>query len=289
MKAWLRALRPHQWVKNVLIVMPLLLAHELSWDKWQAVFLAFLAFCMAASGNYLINDVLDRENDARHPEKRHRPIASGVIGAGTAMIVGVLLILSAFLIAASLRLSLVLALLCYVLLALAYSLRLKKMALVDVFTLATLYTLRIIAGSVAAAVLLSPWLMAFSIFLFLSLGLVKRSSELGSMAASGTATDVPGRGYRVDDLPMLQVLGVAAGFAAVMVMSLYITDPNSIGMYSKSDWLWGIVGVLLFWISRVWLVTHRGGMHHDPIVFALRDVPSLCAGLLCLVVAVAAL
>ena len=291
MKYWIKAMRPHQWVKNVLILVPLLLSHEIAGDAVLAVLMAFAAFCLAASGNYMINDVLDRENDAQHPQKRHRPIASGAISASSATIVGFLMVLVAVGLAASVKLPLAAALIVYVVLSLAYSLRLKQVALVDVFTLAMLYTLRIITGAVAASVLLSPWLMAVSIFLFLSLGMVKRYAELVDLeqSAKSDASNMPGRGYRVGDLHIVRTLGVSAGFASVMVMSLYITDPVSVSMYREPDWLWGIVGVLLFWVSRVWLLTHRGEMHHDPIVFALRDIPSLGAGMLCAVVAFLAL
>ncbi|MFB9068182.1 UbiA family prenyltransferase [Pseudofulvimonas gallinarii] len=274
--AWLRALRLHQWAKNLLLFVPLLTAHLVFEPAALAkATLAFVTFCLCASGVYLLNDLADLAADRRHPRKRLRPFAAGQLSALAGSGVALALLASAFALAiATLPLAFVVALAAYFLLTCAYSLRLKRVEILDVVVLAALYTARIIAGALALQVELSFWLLAFSMFLFLSLALLKRHTELGAVAELGEA-HVSGRGYRVSDLPLVAMLGVTAGYASVLVFALYINSPASAALYARPTLLWLLCPLLLFWIGRVWLLSHRRRMHDDPLVFALTDPASL--------------
>lgn len=284
LKLWIRALRLHQWVKNTLMFVPLVLAHQMfDMDKLLTLCLGFMAFNICASSVYVLNDLLDLAADRKHPRKRSRPFAAADLPLAQGLGVLPVLFCAGFALAIYASPAFAAVLACYYALTLAYSFDLKRRALVDVFTLATLYTLRIIAGAVAANVELSPWLLGFSIFIFLSLGVVKRVAEIDSSRQRGLS-ELAGRGYRVDDLAMLEILGVAAGYASVVVLSLYVSAPESKLLYPHHQFLWLFAPLLLYWISRVWLVTHRGEMHDDPIVFALKDMPSRMVGLLALLV-----
>lgn len=287
--AWLKALRLHQWLKNLLVLVPLLTAHRFlePLAVGQAL-LAFTAFSLCASGVYLLNDLLDLGADRQHPRKRHRPFAAGRLPLLHGLLVAPLLTLCGLLVALACSPAFAGVLLVYYAATLAYSLRLKRVVMLDVVLLADLYTVRIIGGTVAIGAELSFWLLAFSMFIFLSLALLKRYTELHAVLARGRKT-ASGRGYGVDDLPLLQSLGAAAGYIAVMVMALYINSPESIALYSNPKLLWFICPVLLYWVSRAWVIAHRGDMHDDPIVFAATDrasqvVAALCA--LCALVAI---
>jgi 4-hydroxybenzoate polyprenyltransferase len=275
-RAWLRALRLHQWIKNLLVFVPLLTAH-LALDPQSVLHstLAFTAFGLCASSVYLLNDLLDLPSDRAHPRKRNRPFAAGQLSLLAGLALAPLLLAAAFALAAlALPGRFVLALAGYYLLTLAYSLALKRVEMLDVVVLAALYTARIVAGTFALAIALSFWLLAFSMFLFLSLALVKRYTELAVMREQGL-TQAAGRGYRTDDLPMLGALGAAAGYLSVLVLALYINSANSHTLYGQPKALWLLCPLLLYWISRVWLLTQRGRMHDDPLLFALRDPVSL--------------
>lgn len=274
--AWLRALRLHQWIKNLLVFVPLLTAH-LALDP-QAIgrcALAFLAFGLCASSVYLLNDLLDLPADRAHPRKRARPFAAGQLSLLAGLALAPVLLAAAFALAAlALPERFVLALAAYYLLTLSYSLALKRVEILDVVILAALYTARIVAGAFALAIPLSFWLLAFSMFLFLSLALVKRCTELEVMREHGR-TGAAGRGYRTDDLPMLGALGAAAGYLSVLVLALYINSAKSEALYRQPKFLWSLCPLLLYWIGRVWLLTQRGRMHDDPLLFAVRDPVSL--------------
>jgi len=281
--AWWKALRPHQWLKNLLVFVPLLTAHRfLEAAAVVDALLAFAAFSLCASGVYVLNDLFDLEADRRHPRKRQRPFAAGRLPLLHGLIAGPLLTLCGLAVALACSPAFAAVLLAYYGLTLAYSLRLKRVVMLDVVLLASLYTLRIIGGTVAIAAELSFWLLAFSMFIFLSLALLKRYTELHSVLARGK-TRASGRGYDVEDLPLLQSLGAAAGYCAVLVMALYINSPDSVELYRNPKLLWFICPVLLYWVSRAWVIAHRGNMHDDPIVFAATDrasqiVAALCVG-----------
>ena len=279
--AALKALRLHQWLKNLLVFVPLLAAHRfLQLDALLDALLAFLSFGLCASGVYVLNDLLDLTPDRQHPRKRLRPFAAGRLPLQQGLLAAPVLTLAglALSLACSPRFTLVLA--TYYVLTLAYSLRLKRIVMVDVVLLAGLYTVRIIGGAAAIGTAWSFWLLAFSMFIFLSLALLKRYTELHSALSAGKEK-ASGRGYSVEDLPLLQSLGSAAGYIAVMVMALYINSPESIALYRHPQLLWLICPVLLYWVSRVWVIAHRGQMHDDPIVFAATDRTSQVIAVLC--------
>lgn len=271
LRAWVKALRLHQWLKNVLVFLPLLAAHRLFYvDSVVAAGWAFLSFGLCASGTYVLNDLLDLKADRRHVRKRKRPFASGALPLSQAIVVAPLLTISSFVIAFSLSMHFVLILFCYLVLTLAYSFRLKRVVMLDVVVLAGLYTVRIIAGTIAIRVEYSFWLLAFSMFIFLSLAMLKRYTELLGLLESGQQV-AGGRGYGVDDLPLIQSLGASSGYLSVLVLALYINSTASEALYHRPHLLWLLCPLLLYWISRVWVVAHRGLMHDDPIVFAVTD------------------
>ncbi|WP_241524029.1 UbiA family prenyltransferase [Oceaniglobus indicus] len=269
-RPYLRALRPHQWLKNALVFVPMLAAHRLDGATFAQSLLAFVAFSMIASAVYLLNDLLDLSADRAHPRKRFRPLAAGTLQimhgcamAGALFAGGALLsVLAGWVFAGVMAI--------YVVLTTAYSLALKRRAIIDVAVLAGLYTLRIVAGGAATGIPLSIWLLAFSIFFFFALAAVKRQAELVDSAARGKL-GAGGRGYVVEDLPVISMMAISAGYVSVLVMALYVSSPDVAALYSQPMALGGICCVLLYWISRVVMLTHRGRMHDDPVVFAARD------------------
>ncbi|RBJ81370.1 UbiA family prenyltransferase [Pseudomonas sp. MWU12-2534b] len=281
-KDWLKALRLHQWMKNLLIFVPLLAAHQLTNISllWQGI-LAFMLFGLCASSVYLLNDLLDLADDRHHATKRNRPFAAGRLSIKSGLLTFPLLLTGAFS-GATLLLpwQFSATLLTYYFLTLVYSLSLKRHMAIDVIALATLYTIRLIAGAAAFNLDLTFWMLAFSMFIFLSLALVKRYAELHQARHKGHTEKTRGRGYFPSDLEMLSSLGAASGYLAVMVLALYIHDQSSTGLYAHPQLIWISCPLLLFWITRVWMLTHRGQMHDDPVVFAIRDRVSLIVGAL---------
>ncbi len=273
-RVWMRALRVHQWLKNLLIFVPLLTAFSFAEVAALATTaLAFLVFSFAASATYLINDLWDLESDRAHPRKRLRPFASASIPIlnGLAVAAGLLVVASvlAWFISPAFFSMLVL----YVFLTSIYSWVLKEYVLVDVLMLSVLYTLRILAGSVAIGVATSSWLLAFSVFVFLSLALVKRCSELVSLDAMGAAT-TRGRDYRVSDLVILWPLGVGSALSSVVVFGLFISAPDTRARYASPSMLWLVAIALIYWLARLWIKTSRGEMHDDPVIYAIKDFGS---------------
>ncbi len=285
LRTWLKAIRITQWAKNALLFVPLVAAHQWAVTAWSGVLWAFVAFGLCASATYLVNDLLDLPNDRRHPHKRHRPLAAGRIGVAAALRVMVAMLLAGLALAWWTAPVFAAVLLLYIAVTLAYSLRLKRVALLDVLVLSGLYTLRLGAGAVAADVGLSNWLLAISMFLFLGLALVKRCAELEEVLLDAEVDSARGRGYHQDDLPALRAMGVASGFLTVMVLALYIDSQNGRELYAQPEWLWGVAPLLLWWIMRIWLKTGRRELHgEDPLQFALHDRFSwlvlACMGLL---------
>jgi 4-hydroxybenzoate polyprenyltransferase/phosphoserine phosphatase len=306
-KAWLRAIRMHQWAKNTLIFLPLLLAHVRAVGPAVAALLAFLSFSLAASATYIFNDLMDLEADRHHPRKRSRPFAAGdlspITGAVTILLFLALSLTLALLLPHVLTLlspqfiwngqgSFLEWLVLYAISTIVYSLRLKRMVLVDVMVLACLYTIRILAGSAASGVNVSPWLAAFSIFFFLSLAFVKRFAELEGMSLSRQASDalaVKGRSYRLSDIEQLRSMGTASGYASVVVFALYIGNEVAQSLYPHHSRLWLLVPVLLLWLSRLWLKASRGELHEDPVVYAITDRRSLQLGVVVVAIVLSAL
>lgn len=282
-----RALRVHQWAKNVLIFLPLILAHALNMGVVLQSALAFLSFSLVASSTYMVNDVLDLAADRVHPRKRRRPFAAGDLSVIAGFCVAILLF------AAGVAISLPMApkftswLLIYCVVTLAYSLYFKRVVIVDVIILSALYTLRILAGAAAARVPISDWMAGFSIFFFFSLALVKRFSELENLRARGVAPS-NGRGYLVHDMEQLRAFGTGSAFASIVVFTLYINNPEVRNLYHHPQRLWLLTPLLIWWMSRVWLRASRGQMHEDPVIFALTDRASLLAGVAIFLIALSA-
>jgi 4-hydroxybenzoate polyprenyltransferase len=281
--AILRAMRPHQWVKNLLVFVPLVTARAVGdIGGWGAAFLTFWAFSLTASGIYLINDLCDLTADRQHPQKCARPFASGVLPPQIGLIVAPLLVTAGFSLGAASGTWPLLAI--YAALSLGYSFFLKSQPMVDVFVLAALYTIRLIGGGIATGYAVSTWLLAFSSFLFLALAIVKRVAELQAVAKrerrgparleGGVRRDdgeIAGRGYLFGDLLTLELMGVAASFVTSLVLALYVQSEMMPAGDHRPTLAWGIVPLVLFWQCRIWFVTLRGEMHHDPIVYAARD------------------
>ena len=287
-KSYLKAMRIHQWVKNALIFVPLLTSHEFTSPVTIVLcFLGFVSYSLAASSVYILNDLIDLESDRQHATKSNRPLAAGAIPIEQGLFLFPALLLIAFGLALFLPFNFFLALLAYYVLTLLYSFKLKRVIMLDTILLAALYTMRIIAGTLLIDVHFSFWLLAFSMFIFLSLAFVKRYTELVSMAADGNMK-IAGRGYHSEDDSMVSSFGAASGYIAVLVFALYVNSPEVTELYSKPHVLWLACPILLYWISRVWIIAHRGEMHDDPIVFAVKDLQSIITGLCVLGVFVAA-
>lgn len=278
---YLGAMRMYQWMKNILLFVPLLTAHKFSSIALVSnEVLAFAAFCLCSSGVYVLNDLLDLPADRAHPRKRRRPFAAGTLPLSHGLVMAGLSPLLGLAIGYYLSPEFFGILLLYLVMTSAYSIRFKAYAVVDVLLLAALYTLRVFAGAVVIQVTLSFWLFAFSIFIFLSLALVKRCSELAMMTAMDKTT-VSGRGYRVSDLAYLQMMGIASGYLSILIVALFINSPDVVGQYTHPQMLWILCPTLLFWVSRVWLKTGRGEMHDDPLIFTVRDRGSRFVALIC--------
>ncbi len=286
MPALLDALRPHQWSKNLLLAVPALVGQAwLQPGVITQVCLAIVAFSLVASGTYLLNDLLDLEADRAHPDKRRRPFADGRLKPLWGQVGGPLLVgLGSGLAVLTLNRDTVILLLIYVLASAAYTLWLKRVLLVDVILLAGLYSLRLLAGGAAAGVAVSSWLLAFSMFLFLSLALAKRLTELEAAPNVDSATETA-RAYRPRDRDAFAAMGPAAGMLSILVLALYVSSEPIRSRYAEPDALWLLCPLLLYWILRVWFLALRGELHHDPVVFALRDRASygVLAGMLAVV------
>ena len=275
-----KALRLHQWIKNLLIFIPLLAAHKFTdgISLWISFF-AFFSFGLTASSVYILNDLADVTADRHHQRKRFRPFASGDLALTNGWLSWPLLLLSAFVLSSIyLPLSFVYVLCAYFIFTLVYSLKLKQIAMLDVLALAVLYTIRIVAGTAAIDVPPSFWLLTFSMFIFLSLAFIKRFSELKAARHVGHEGNVRGRGYAHQDLELVSSMGSSAGYLSVLILALYIQDAHTSELYAHPQVIWLACPILLYWISRVWLIAHRGHMHDDPIVFAIKDRVSWIVG-----------
>ena len=272
--AMVQGMRPHQWLKNVLIFVPAATSHRiLEPGIFRHVALAFLGFSLCASAGYLLNDFFDREADRHHPEKCRRPLASGALSPAAALAAAALLFLASLALGRLVSPRYVLFVCGYLLLTSLYSLALKKVPLLDIFLLAFFYTLRIFLGGDAAGVAVSFWLAAFSTFFFYSLATVKRFTEMRTAIGSKGGT-APRRGYQAADLSMLGLWGAGSGCASVVVLALYINSEDVTRLYRHPAFLWPVCLAFLFWLNRVWLLANRGSLPHDPILFAVKDWPS---------------
>jgi 4-hydroxybenzoate polyprenyltransferase len=285
---WLQMLRVHQWAKNALLFVPLITSHRLTeWPLIAATFIAFFAFSFAASGVYVLNDLIDMPSDRLHPHKKARALASGRVSIRLGLIACPLALAAAIALSALLPVSFLGLLLLYVVTSTLYTFSLKKKLLIDVFCLAGLYTLRILAGGAATGIPMTPWLVAFSMFIFLSLAFVKRYTELEEASRTNREA-APGRGYRAVDAEMIRSVGPASGYIAVLVVCLYVNDRTSTILYRHPEWLWLLCPIILYWISRIWFLAQRGQLHTDPLVFTLIDWRSWIAAISCGLIILAA-
>ncbi len=280
LRTWLKALRCHQWSKNALVFVPLILGH--AYFDTTAVLtslVGFLLLSVLASGTYLVNDILDLDSDRRHATKRNRPLARGDIAMSTALWVAAVSIIGSLAAAFALSWPFFLGLAGYLVTTLAYSFYLKRLLLVDVFVLAVLFTSRIAMGIALASVAPSPWLLTFTMFFFLSLSLAKRHVEVINAGQSGIM-NIPGRDYRSTDMALTVALGIGCNAVAMLVLFLYLTnEAMPTGFYRQPYWLWGAAFIVFLWSLRIWGLSHRGKLDADPVAFAIRDKPSIALGL----------
>lgn len=284
LRAVIRCLRPHQWSKNLIIFVPALAGHKLTQPMfWFYDVSAFTVFCLCASGAYVINDLMDMTSDRLHPRKRNRPFARGDLSPGLGWAIGLLLVLCGFALAAMLSFQFAAVAAAYILLTTTYSLWVRKIELMDVFFLAGLYTMRLIAGY-TAGIAYSDWLLMFAMFAFLSLALLKRYTEMSEQPDDPDRSVGHGRGYRPNDLTLLASLGIGCGCLATLVLGLYVNSQQVLLLYHQPLLLLLLCPLWLYWISHVWLTTCRRQMRDDPIVFAFQDRKSYIVGALILLV-----
>lgn len=276
---WARTLRVHQWAKNGLVFLPMLLSHQYgSALAWLLCGLGFVALSLLASGTYILNDLLDLPNDRRHRSKRGRPIPAGLVGVREVLAVALGLLAVALGLGLALGPAPLAALLAYLLTTMAYSLWLKREPIIDVAVIAGLFTLRLAFGIVLVGAEFSPWLLAFASFLFFSLALAKRHTEVLALAEMGQAR-AGGRGYMARDAGITLALGTSTAVAAILVFILYLVlDALPNGPYRTPEALWGMPLLIGLWIGRIWLLADRGEMHDDPVAFAIRDRASIIHG-----------
>lgn len=269
-KAYLEALRPHQWVKNTLVFVPMLAAHQLTVSTLLSTVFAFFCFSLIASSIYAFNDLVDLSSDRAHPRKRLRPFAFGRVPLLHGTLMGIAMLASGVLLSALVGSSFLVVILCYFAVTTGYTLFCKHHAFIDICVLAGLYIARIFAGGAATEIEISDWLMLFSASIFLSLGAVKRQAEIVDIAARGMVS-AKGRGYRITDLPIVSMVAIGAGYMAVILLALYVNSSEVVDLYARPEALWGVSAVILFWITRMAMIANRGDMHDDPIIFAIRD------------------
>lgn len=283
---WVKLLRARHWIKNILVFVAPVAAHQ--WANpgaWLASGLTFVAFCCVCSAVYVVNDLFDLASDRLHPSKRSRPLAAGALPLAPAAFVAVLLFVVGMVIAALAGAWVAAAIALYVAVNALYTLSLKRLPVFDVFCLAGLYTLRIVAGAVAVVVPLSTWLVAFSVFAFLSLALLKRAADIARLAPDEV---LPGRGYRGRDAAFVDAFGVSTAIAACLVLALYVASDQVASMYGDPLWLWGLVIIVLMWLARMWRIAMSGAMDDDPVLFATRDAASWsCAAVVAICIAMA--
>jgi 4-hydroxybenzoate polyprenyltransferase/phosphoserine phosphatase len=277
LRSFSKAIRVHQWAKNLLLFVPLLLGHRFQMEPLLRTALAFLCFSLCASATYIVNDLLDLDADRRHHKKKNRPFAAGDLSAQSGIGIVAVFLLAGFAGAWWLSAAFFGWLLAYFFTTLAYSVALKRVVLLDVVLLSGLYTLRMLAGAAVTDTAISPWLAGFSLFLFLSLARVKRFSELQNLRASGHVPD-NGRGYAVLDIEQIRSFGTASAYASVVVFTLYISSHDVVGLYTHPVRMWFMTPLLVLWVSRFWLLASRGELDEDPVVFALTDRISLMIG-----------
>ncbi len=288
LKLIVKEIRVYQWIKNLLIFIPLLLAHRILFADIYSLIYSFFSFSFIASSVYVLNDLIDLESDRAHPRKRNRPFASGNLPIIYSFILLPVLFLSSLLISLTLLpIGFTIVLVIYYLITTTYSFLLKKIYVLDIITLAVLYTLRLVAGAIAVDVEISQWFLSFSVFLFFSLAILKRYTELLTMKEQNK-TSTKGRGYFVEDLYLLLALGTSSGLLSVLIFALYLNSPEVNKLYNVPELLYMITPILMYWITRMWFKAHRGQMNDDPIVFAGKDPASYFIGIIIAIIVIGA-
>lgn len=278
LRSIVRAMRPHQWLKNVLLFLPIMAAHYFSMTAIIQCLIAFCAFSMIASSVYLTNDLVDLSSDRQHPNKKFRPMAAGEVKLQHATLLSVILMIFGFGIAMMVSSFFALIIGIYFITTILYTFLVKKIVALDVCVLAALYTLRVIAGAAAAQLTVSVWLLAFSMFFFFALASIKRQAELVSTSYNDKA-DIVGRGYTTSDLPVVTGMGLASGYLSILVLALYINSSEVLSQYNSPAYLWACCVFLMYWLTRMVIISQRNEMHDDPIIFAAKD----CHSILCVV------
>jgi len=268
--AYFQALRPHQWAKNSLVFLPMLAAHQFTGETWLQSVWAFIAFSLIASQVYILNDLSDLAADRAHPRKRHRPLASGAVPLIHGMLLAAGLLCCSLVFASYLGTWFVSSLLIYYVITTAYSFLLKRYPIIDICVLSGLYTLRVVSGGIATGITLSAWLMMFSVFIFFALAALKRYTELVENQQSDQLV-MNRRGYDTGDTALILPMVLSAGYVAILIIALYISSPDIMRLYATPEALWGVCATLLYWINYVVMMTHRGQMHDDPILFAIKN------------------
>lgn len=277
-RVWLKELRVHQSLKNLLLFLPLLAAHDFGNARSVLLLIAgFIAFTFMASSVYLLNDLLDLRSDRMHARKSQRPLAAGLILPLHALGVSALLAVVALAAALAIGIPFFVVLVGYAVLTCLYSFWLKRVTLVDVVVLAMLYMVRILAGAVISGISLSFWFTGVALFLFVSLALVKRYTELSRPVAPDAHHALPGRGYVRSDAAVVLPLGIGAGMAVLLLMAIYLQSDAVARLYPSGVFLWLVIPAMFYWIANIWIQAGRGAMHDDPIIFALRNPASLIA------------
>mgnify|MGYP006158097583 CR=1 FL=1 len=280
-KIIIKAMRVHQWLKNLLLFAPFIAAHQINnFESWVSVTIGFISFSLCASAIYLLNDLTDLSNDRSHPRKKERPFASGELPFYYGVLLIPLLLVSSFAIAIIFSNSeFTIWLFLYLFLTTLYTFIIKPIIFLDVIVLAMLFTIRIIAGSATLLLPLSPWILGFSIFLFVSLAIIKRYAEL-EIQIIKNISQIKGRGYYTSDASLIQSIGLASGFCSILVFVLYLNSPEVMALYNSPEIIWLCIPILIYWQSWMWLSAHRGKMHDDPLIFAMKDKHSLMSGFL---------
>lgn len=275
-------IRIHQWIKNILVFIPLILSHSVDLTLTYKSILAFLAFNLIASSGYIINDILDRNNDRHHARKCKRPIASGNISITSATILACAFFILSMIFSNTINIMISTVMCLYLLITILYSFYLKKELVLDIVVLALLYSMRLVVGGIATGISLSVWLLAFSMFFFFSLASIKRYAEVVDVTKSENSKII-GRGYSVSDAFLLSAISLSSAYTAILVLALYLNSKEVVSLYKTPELLWPICLVLMYWMTRLVFITSRGQMHDDPIIYAFSDIKSyICAGFILL-------
>tara|TARA_B100000575_G_C23113504_1_gene643453 strand:+ start:74 stop:940 length:867 start_codon:yes stop_codon:yes gene_type:complete len=270
---YLKYLRPYQWVKNFLIFIPIISSHQINEVTLKNSILAFISFCFISSVGYIINDIFDFKSDQNHPQKKNRPYASGKVTKSESIILIIILLTLVFLTSLNLNLEFLLTVLMYLILTTIYTVYIKQINILDIITLSGFFTLRIYGGSQATDIAISIWLLAFSVFFFFSLASVKRQAEIVN-ALKEKRSYLIGRGYNIKNIKLITSAVLISGYISIIILIFYINSTEVIKLYKNPNFLFGCCIVLFYWISRMAFVTHKGFMHHDPIIYAFTDKQS---------------